>query len=391
MNKKILKRLAAALVVVCLLCVSVFVTVTAANEEETGSIKVTYLPMFEGVGVSLVPIGTYDGGYTVSEEFKASGVEIRSGITANELKEQAEKAAQYASENNITGQIGRIDYDGEVNFRDIPANFVYLIYQYDYKDQYNVRPTIVSLPMKNPDGTNEYNVTAKGKYPLPGDDMSSASVILNKTNEDDEPLEGAVFSFWRKVYFTDYSKLKDDVETGEDEKGTYYWKSMGVDLTTNENGQARAVDLPFGGYRFIEIEAPKGYVLDDKPYEFELTMHGTVKVENGWYVTDNGEPYNLTIKNEKIPESSKPSVPESSKPYSKPDEPNQYSGESEPQSITEESFPQTSVKSHEENPHWQLTGDDIVKYIVIGSIVGVSLVVIILLVIVGGKKNKKDE
>ncbi|WP_285013728.1 SpaA isopeptide-forming pilin-related protein [Lactococcus garvieae] len=80
-------------------------------------------------------------------------------------------------------------------------------------------------------------------------DFSSGEVLLTKTDEDTgEVLSGAIFKL-------------------ENSEGN----SITENLTTDKNGQIKVSDLEPGNYRFIETQAPKGYLLDKTPTDFTIT------------------------------------------------------------------------------------------------------------------------
>lgn len=133
---------------------------------------------------------------------------------------------------------------------------------------------------------------------------------MNKRGDNKEPLAGATFSFQSKIYYNNTESIPDNTEKGSDAQGNYYWKSYGSDLTTNAQGQIVIKKLPFGTYRFIETQAPIGYVLDSTPREFTLSNHGSVKLENDRYIRRAGTIAELTVVNTKeIVDSSVPSIP----------------------------------------------------------------------------------
>ncbi|OCS85485.1 SpaA isopeptide-forming pilin-related protein [Caryophanon latum] len=81
----------------------------------------------------------------------------------------------------------------------------------------------------------------------------TGSVILTKIDRADaqKALQGATFKLQIK------------------QNGTYV--DFGNVLTTNDNGQISAMDLPLGEYQFVEILAPAGYVLAAEPWTFAIT------------------------------------------------------------------------------------------------------------------------
>lgn len=71
-----------------------------------------------------------------------------------------------------------------------------------------------------------------------------------------------------KVDQTDTSKtLKGAVFDLQNQDGT----TLQADLTTNSDGQITVEGLASGKYQFVEVKAPKGYILDKTPIKFTIT------------------------------------------------------------------------------------------------------------------------
>ncbi len=396
MKKHTFRKLSAMLMTLCLIVLSVMLPVHAADTERTtGTIKVTVDPNFEGIPMYLIEIGSYENGeITISPEYQALGITIDSLNSNSGVIQAADAATAYARENNIQGTVGRIDMDGEILYKDVPLNKLYLIMQPIGQEIVTVQPIILTMPTVNADKQTIYDVPVKAKNVDKENEMYKGAVILNKVDEEKQRLEGADFTLWRKIYYTDPTKISDDLETGEDDTGTYYWKHIGETLTTDSNGQISVSGIPFADYRFIETAAPDGYILDDTPQEFTISKYGTIKVENDVYVKDTGSPVILTVENISMTDSSEP---ESSEPVESVPSTPEYSEESEYPGATSQTeitnstaAPGISVTANEK-PVWEITGQDITQFIIIGVIVAVSLVVIILLFVTSGKKKNKDE
>ncbi|UOQ87028.1 SpaA isopeptide-forming pilin-related protein [Gracilibacillus salinarum] len=82
------------------------------------------------------------------------------------------------------------------------------------------------------------------------------SVQLLKKGEDDEVLQGAIFSL--------YNEDNQEIDSG---------------LTTNEQGIIVVEDLLPGSYEFVETSAPEGYQLDDTPIPFDIEFAQQEPVE----------------------------------------------------------------------------------------------------------------
>ena len=394
MNTKLIKRFAAVFAAVCLLCMTLAVTVSALPEEKkTGSITVEMNSSMEGLGFTIVDIGTLDTAFHPTDALKVAGIVITGDMSSSDMKTESLKARDYAIDNGMTGDIARVLSDGSAYFKGLDINRIYLVYVVDPEYSYSIQPLILQVPYNDAEGNTVYDVVAEAKFVQPDSDIYSASVVVNKTDENDERLEGAVFKLYKKVYISDISDANDGAETGEDEKGAFYWKQLGDELTTNENGQICVTELPFATYRFIETQAPAGYVLDDTPHDITLTKHSTVKIENDLYVEDKGDLVFLLVVNIHDEDSTHPDDSSSDTDDSIPDNSGSYGQESGNEtSDGSEVTPDSRVESGENsNPGYQITGDGPEKYIIIGCIVGTSLVVIILLFILGGRKKKKDE
>ena len=80
----------------------------------------------------------------------------------------------------------------------------------------------------------------------------------------------------------DLEVLKTDRDTGEPLQGAKF-RIQGVtepnfreDITTKADGIATFTDLPYGRYTVQEIQAPIGYVLDERLFPFEIKEDGEV-------------------------------------------------------------------------------------------------------------------
>lgn len=313
MKFKFLKKKIAVCLLCTLACCFSVLTVGATDIEplQEGSVTVNVEPEAEGVEMQLYDVADFiDGKYQLNSSFVGSNVDLTDLQDADSSQLAAENLQTYAKDKSLTGSATNINSDGKAVFTNLSTEKLYLVVQTSASD-YTIQPLLACVPYMD-GNTPVYDVTITAKFTK---DVYSA-VILNKVGAEDKALQGAVFSFQSKAYYTDASQLPQNADKGKDSNGTYFWKSYGADLTTNAQGQIVVEKLPFGDYRFIEVEAPKGYKLDSTPHEFSLNSVGTVKVENDIYKKDSGNIAELTVKNELIPVT--PSEPSENPPVNPP-------------------------------------------------------------------------
>ncbi len=386
MNSKILKRTASVLTILCVLCVTLISTVMAAPEQPVGSITLLGEPQYEGIPFTLVEIADTSSGFKYVPEFADVEIDLTQEMTASERMEAAEYLRDYALLTDVEGETETIESNGNLAFTGLSLNKVYLLFQSDGFDTVDSSPVITTVPYKDPDGNFNDNVFVDVKQSNPAGSTGSCNAIITKVDDDNNPLQGAIFKLYIKKYDVAPEDVTDEDILDQDENGDFVWKYVETTDPSNENGQIAIIKKAFGEYRLIEIEAPEGYQLDETPHDFKLKERSLIKFENGLWVPEIGEPESVPVEN--IPESSviddsvpedSPSEPDRSRPH-----PSEYSEElSEPS--------EHSQTSHVEDHTPSLTGDDIAKYIIIGGIVVVSLVVIILLVVLGGKKKDDND
>ncbi len=391
MKKLYFSRYAAILLALCLMCSALLVAgFSASATEEKGSVTVQLNSDYEGLPLSMVEIGSYENG-----ELKLDKAYVDLGIKKEDfevnevLVEKLDIIEKYLLENEIYGDIARVNVDGNAVFTDVVCQKVYVIYQPVGREQVVMSPIFVPMPVIEKDGTIKKNVVIEPKIPKNMDAENMGSIILNKTGAKNVKLEGAVFSFWKKIYYTDDTGITSDLETGTDEGGNFYWKRYKTDFTTDKNGQISVEAVPFGTYRFIEEKAPEGYKLDSTPHLMTVDEPATLKLENELIVPDAGTPCEITVINvldDAYGEESK--EPDASVE----DVGFEDSAGGELSDKTPAPVGSTANLVSTEKPIIEITGDDIAKYIIIGSIVGVSLLLVIIMAVVGKKgKNKKDD
>lgn len=396
--KKMLAAAMAVLLVSVIAAVSIF-SVSAVDDRK-GSVEVKALPQYVGLPLEIIKIGDYKNGeISLYDDFKSFDIKVSDFSQNSILKDKLDKITEFVRESDIEfdGGVERIGYDGCAKFSGLDLDKLYVIIQPVYTKVVDVSPILVFLPANDDNGNVMYDVHIDAKLINHGTDENCGAVVVNKVDEEEDPLEGAAFSLWRKVYYTDENNLPDDKDTyelGKDDQGTFYWQKVGDKLLeTNKNGQA-VIDGLFVSYeyRLIEEEAPDGYILDDTPHVFQIVNTAVVKIENNVAVTEDGEPVVLTVVNKPhggiLDQSSdesndQPSGSDASAGESSVEKKPSYPTPSQAVSIV-------STVVQDGKVTVELTGDDVVKYIVIPAVVAASLVLVIILFVAGRKKNDDD-
>ena len=123
-------------------------------------------------------------------------------------------------------------------------------------------------------------------------------MIVNKVDEDGNPVKGAEFTLQQKVY-ANKEDIPSGADGGSDEKGAFYWKEFKANLVSGNRGQITITNMPVGSYRFIETKAPEGYVLIGEPQYFSIEKAGQIKEIDGVYKAVAGSVEELKVLNPK--------------------------------------------------------------------------------------------
>ena len=358
MKFRSLKKVAAISLIFAFACCFSILS-AALDAPATGSVTVNVAPATEGIVLRLYEVANIENEqFKLNDDFAASDVDITNLKTAEDAQNAANALESFAKSSSFkTSTDVAINSDGQALFADLLVDKVYLIYQPDEAEFY-IQPMLVRLPLID-DTSAVYNITVNAKF-VDNAFAYRSAVILNKVDDSKKPLEGAEFSLQSKSYYKDVSLVPDDTEKGTDAAGSYYWKEYGSNLTTDNNGQIVVEKMPFGTYRFIEVKAPDGYILDSEPHEFELSVGGSVKVENGIYIKDMGTIAELTVTNIPVP-TSNPSEPSNPSNPSNPSEPSNPSAQATLTTSTTSTTPPppTTSTSSSQPGNWVLTGDSV--------------------------------
>ena len=370
MKKRSSGRFIALITALCLICISAVLSVGAVpvDRQTAGVISVKVAGFAERTSLALCQVGSYvRGEYILNDSFSGCDADLSDLTEASAAQAAAEKLAAFAEESDIL-KVSIINSEGKTDFSSLDCtNALYLIYQLDGEDIVEISPMLIVLPYYNSEGAELTTVNVNAKYTDKRSKEEKGAILIKKVDPKKTPLEGAEFVFEVKTYVLDeLTAQASEMTFYTDGAGTYYWDTVAKKLSTDKNGQIAIDKLPLGTYRLTETKAPKGYILDETPREVNVNKGGTVTRMDGIYVAAEGEPVELDVLN-KPEETSTPSTPESSEP-SKP----------------ESSTPQPSQPP-------VITGDQIAKYIIVGVVVGVSLIVVVLLIVLGKKKKKNDD
>lgn len=147
---------------------------------------------------------------------------------------------------NASGSVNKnatTDGNGKILFTDLKPG------KYTVKEVSVPSPYLLDKTPKTV--TVKANETAKVSFT---NKLPRGNFNLQKTKENGKPLVGAKFKIW---------------SVGNDPEG----KKIGYSktFTTDEKGKIAVTKLKLGTYKYQEIEAPKGYVLDSTVRSFKLT------------------------------------------------------------------------------------------------------------------------
>ena len=400
-KKKSAGKFFALIVMLCVLVASSVLSVRAdepvvMEQQETGMLYVRLPDFASGTYLELAEVGGFENGrFYLNERFAPSGVVITGLTEASQAQKAADDLAAYAAEHQLSDAEESFYNDGDASpiiFDRLKAEgTLYLIYQKPdvNLDIIKVSPMLILLPYVNAEGESvtEVDVSVKYERPLP----LTGAIILTKVDvrNHNVTLQGAEFRLEVKKYDTLGLLKAGDEGVYEDAEGLYRWETVYNNLVTNDEGKLAVEGLPFGVYRFVETKAPVGFVADNTAVVVTVDQGGTYQLKEHRYIEpDIGYVYTLTVENTPTTDVSIPE--ESSRPY-----PTESGDESDSSDVdapsrtsepTQSSQPQPSLPSEAAQ-----TGDSASKYIVVGVVVGVSLVVVVLLIVLGKKGKKKDD
>ncbi len=159
---------------------------------------------------------------------------------------------------------------------------------------------LVSLPMTNADGNDWiYDV-----HVFPKNQTTYGGVTLvkqGKVGSSNTSLDGAEFILQMKDDAGNWNYLSYN-QTSKECTYTGITKDTATKLKTENGGKITVENLTAGTYRFIEVSAPKGYIVDGtKEYQFKIANDGSVAWQGDAVECENvpGQAAIVTITNEK--------------------------------------------------------------------------------------------
>lgn len=257
----------------------------AGAAEQTGSIELKLPAEYPGVEMTLYQVAeNKDGVFACCNGFEESGVTVPELNEAERLAEAAEQLGAFAREKNIPGYSLSEDGSGSYLFSNLVPG-LYLAVQTKGEDALQVQKVFAPIPYLADDkGNSSLNAVVAPKYTVP-----EGAVILNKEDDGGKPVGQARFSLQRKTYVTENGALPEGAETGQDVNGRFFWSNVETDLLTDAAGQIVRTKMPLGVYRFVETQAPEGFILSAEPHYFQLSGAGQVEEVNGFWQAGEGK------------------------------------------------------------------------------------------------------
>ncbi len=170
-----------------------------------------------------------------------------------------------------------VNYDlplGKYYIKEIDTNKNYILNDQEYDFEFTSSDNTTSIITINLADTIENDLAKLGKFKLYKYAQEDRNLLERIgdffTGYDSDAKTHALSGAKFKLYYDDNGVAKE------------LYTSDGVaEYVTDEEGIIEVNDLPFGKYYYQEIEAPYGYEVDDKLYEFTITED---YVEEPFYV-----------------------------------------------------------------------------------------------------------
>lgn len=264
----------------------------AAYAAVPGSVEIQLPAEAAGAEITLYAIGEIpDGTIHFYEPFTGCDFTILDLRDARKVEQAAEQFALLARENGVTGIAGTADGSGALRFSNL-SSALYLAVQTGGQQFIEIQKSLIPVPYTMEDGTFCYDVVIDSKYSIP-----EGAVILYKTDDAGTSVAQARFVLQKKVYISAGGDVPAGVETGQDVGGRFLWEQVQTDLVTNAKGQLSVSGLTSGTYRFVELQAPEGFILTSAPCYFAIDQAGEVREVNGSFTVSSGQVPEVTVVN----------------------------------------------------------------------------------------------
>ena len=161
------------------------------------------------------------------------------------------------SDSNCNNKIseGTTNSNGEILFENLKPG-TYFVKEISVTTGYLLDTSIKQIKVQNGE-TGE--VSFKNNEP-------TGSLKLYKVSENNDKIQGATFKVTANEDIYNVARTKK-----------YYTNGQEVaTITTNANGIAEIGELPLGKYQVKEIQAPRGYLLNEKTYDVNLVYKDSV-------------------------------------------------------------------------------------------------------------------
>lgn len=251
-----------------------------------------------GVQFTIWKVANLDSYYGVDAALpKVENFELTGKGDGAELKRAGDTIPIPKTDFGVTDSEGKIIFKGNkikqglyyVSETDAPANVTG-----------KTKDFLVSLPMTNATGDDWiYDV-----HVFPKNQTTYGGVTLvkqGKVRNSNTSLDGAEFILQMKDDAGNWNYLSYN-KASKECTYTGITKDTATKLKTENGGKITVENLTAGTYRFIEVSAPKGYIVDGtKEYQFEIANDGSVTWQDDAGACENvpGTAAIVTITNEK--------------------------------------------------------------------------------------------
>lgn len=260
--------------------------------EEYGSLELQFDQKAAGADLTLYSVASYqDGSFVLHDVFENCGISLDRLSEAQTAEQTAEQLAALAKEKGAQGIAKTVGTDGILRYTELVPGY-YLLAQTGGLEDIEIQKLLVPLPYTVEGGGLRYDAVLSPKYSIP-----EGAVLLTKVDDAGAAVAGAVFDLQRKVYISETGEVPEGAETGQDGDGRFYWETVRQGLTTDQKGELAAGKLAFGTYRFVEMAAPAGFILNTAPGYAAVVQAGTLQPSDSGYQTVSGEAAKLTFQN----------------------------------------------------------------------------------------------